>query len=382
MAAFLHWVAVSFNGSSAEEEVVISDSFIRASGLKASFQNATGRILTDYHAKSGRKLTSAGSCLLRLKSPNKMLIVVCGKDCESIQNWQSVHDFLSHLNAAKICRVDIASDFKNLSLSDIDAAYTNNQFFTKGTKPAIWHVGQFVTDDGAPRTINIGKRSNGKCLRAYEIGRKLPLINKNIIRLEVELRGVGRVIPFDVLRDPHSYFCGTYPFLKQFQNDGTKRIATVDKVALANYAALIEHLKISYGKVLNLMREIETSDTTILDLLVRPGFPQNVSFQDIEALKKLKSQPELQPESMELKVLRLLEKIQLSKSLISQALGQRVISGQLNKVIRKLIKNQSVAYTVPSKPNSCLQQYKITETGQFSWRATPPNLAIARSRDV
>lgn len=368
MAAFLDWVAVSFQTTPLDDEQVIADSFIRASGLKASFQNATGKILTDYYAKSGRTLTSAGTYLLRLKGSNKMLIVICGKDCESIQNWQAVHDLLSHLNSAKICRVDLASDFEHLSLSDIDAAYSNNQFFIKGTNPAISHIGQFVTDDGAPRTINIGKRSNGKSLRVYEIGRKLSLMNKNIIRLEVELRGVGRVIPFDALLDPHSYFCGTYPFLKQFQNDGTKKIATLAKVAVANYKGLIEHLSRSYGKALNLMREIEVSDTAILDLLVRPGFPQNISLQDIEALKRLKSQPELQPESMELKVLHLLESKQLSKSVISQILGQRVISGQLNNVIRKLIKNQSVVYTLPSKPNSSLQQYKITDAGRLSIR--------------
>ena len=62
-----------------------------------------------------------------------------------------------------------------------------------------------------------------------------------------------------------------------------------------------------------------------------------------------------QPESIELRVLRLLNKEPLSKSAISTALGQKEISGHLNQVIRVLLNDQTLEYTLPDKPNSRLQ---------------------------
>ncbi|MGZ8258786.1 MAG: Fic family protein [Methylotenera sp.] len=68
---------------------------------------------------------------------------------------------------------------------------------------------------------------------------------------------------------------------------------------------------------------------------------------------------------MELRVLTLLTKESLSKSAISSALGQKEVSGHLNKVIRVLLNDQTLEYTLPDKPNSRLQQYRITEKGRM-----------------
>jgi len=64
-------------------------------------------------------------------------------------------------------------------------------------------------------------------------------------------------------------------------------------------------------------------------------------------------------------VLRLLTKAPLSKSAISSALGQKEISGHLNQVIRVLLNDQTLEYTLPDKPNSRLQQYRLTEKGKL-----------------
>jgi len=76
------------------------------------------------------------------------------------------------------------------------------------------------------------------------------------------------------------------------------------------------------------------------------------------------SQPELQPESQpELlltdKIISLLKHKSLSKSDISKQLGQKSVSGQLNKIIRKMINLALIDYTIPEKPNSRLQKYKL-----------------------
>lgn len=67
---------------------------------------------------------------------------------------------------------------------------------------------------------------------------------------------------------------------------------------------------------------------------------------------------------MEIRVLRYLTASPLSKAELSARLGQKEISGQLNKVIRVLLGDQTVEYTLPDKPNSRLQKYRLTAKGK------------------
>jgi ATP-dependent DNA helicase RecG len=53
----------------------------------------------------------------------------------------------------------------------------------------------------------------------------------------------------------------------------------------------------------------------------------------------------------------------LSKAELSGRLGQKEVSGQLNRVIRILLAQGLVEYTIPDKPNSRLQKYRLTATG-------------------
>lgn len=87
---------------------------------------------------------------------------------------------------------------------------------------------------------------------------------------------------------------------------------------------------------------------------IKTGFL--VTFQRSE-----KTQPESQPESLDSKVLQLLATKPASKAEISSHLGQKEVSGQLNKVIRNLLAAKRIEYTIPGKPNSRLQQYRISE---------------------
>ncbi len=74
-------------------------------------------------------------------------------------------------------------------------------------------------------------------------------------------------------------------------------------------------------------------------------------------------QPESQPESLENRLLRVLKVKPSSKSEISAQLGQKEVSGQLNKVVRELLDAKTIEYTIPDKPNSRLQKYRLTEKG-------------------
>jgi len=76
------------------------------------------------------------------------------------------------------------------------------------------------------------------------------------------------------------------------------------------------------------------------------------------------SRPESQPESLNRRVLTLLKPQALGKAEISTHMGQKKVSGQLNKVIRGLIRQGLIEYTLPDKPNSRLQKYRLTEKGK------------------
>ncbi len=73
--------------------------------------------------------------------------------------------------------------------------------------------------------------------------------------------------------------------------------------------------------------------------------------------------PESRPELLELRVLSALASGPLSKAHLSQHLGHKDIFGQLNKVIRLLMAEQNIEQTIPDKPNSRLQQYRLTTNG-------------------
>ena len=79
----------------------------------------------------------------------------------------------------------------------------------------------------------------------------------------------------------------------------------------------------------------------------------------VEAESEPESQPESQPESLGGKVLKALTEKPLSKAKLSEILGQKEISGQLNKVIRSLRQDGLIEYTIPEKPNSRLQKYRL-----------------------
>jgi len=68
---------------------------------------------------------------------------------------------------------------------------------------------------------------------------------------------------------------------------------------------------------------------------------------------------------MEIRILRLLTNNTLGKSDLSAALGQKAISGQLNKVIRALLVAKFIEPTALEKPTSRLRKYKLTEMGRM-----------------
>ena len=93
---------------------------------------------------------------------------------------------------------------------------------------------------------------------------------------------------------------------------------------------------------------------------VRTEPPQTESRPE----SQLESQPESRPESLAARVLRQLANGPKSKSELSSRLGQKRVSGQLNKVIRALMAEGHIRFTIPEKPRSRLQKYGLTDQGR------------------
>ena len=70
-----------------------------------------------------------------------------------------------------------------------------------------------------------------------------------------------------------------------------------------------------------------------------------------------------QPESLAARVLRQLTNGPMSKVDLSRNLGQKRVSGQLNKVIRNLLAHGTIEYTIPERPQSRQQRYRLSGAG-------------------
>ena len=75
------------------------------------------------------------------------------------------------------------------------------------------------------------------------------------------------------------------------------------------------------------------------------------------------------------RVLRQLINGPMSKADLPRGLGQKTVSGQLSRVIRLLVADGSVGYTIPEKPRSRLQRRRLTDQGRRAirhrkWTAT------------
>ena len=78
----------------------------------------------------------------------------------------------------------------------------------------------------------------------------------------------------------------------------------------------------------------------------------------------LESGPESGPESIQQKVLVALSERPLSKSGIATRIGHKSISSKLNERVREMLDCELIEYTLPDKPQSRLQKYRITPQGR------------------
>ncbi|HUE90942.1 RNA-binding domain-containing protein [Pseudomonas sp.] len=88
------------------------------------------------------------------------------------------------------------------------------------------------------------------------------------------------------------------------------------------------------------------------------------SQPESRAESRAESGAESGAESQERRVLAALTGEPLSKAELASRLGLPAVTGALNRSVRRLLDAQLISYTLPNKPNSRLQKYRLTPTGQ------------------
>jgi len=195
------------------------------------------------------------------------------------QKWPLLAVFLNEQYQARITRWDGAiDDFEGVHSVDWAVKqYLNNQFTNGGNKPSCTQHGNWIEFDGTGRTFEVGKRANGKLIRIYEKGRQLGSPTSPWVRWEVEFHNVDRVIPWDVLTSPGGYVAGAYP-CTSWASEKMCRIKTAKKSAEICYDSLTHHAKRAFGKLINVMSEVEGSSEKVVERLVRKGTPSRLEI--------------------------------------------------------------------------------------------------------
>lgn len=212
----------------------------------------------------------------------KAYLSLSGKACALVANWGRAYEFVKSLNA-RITRWDGAvDDFAGAYSVDLALEwYLKGQFGTHGNQPRMRQDGNWAVPDGLGRSFYIGRRQNGKMLRIYEKGKQLGDPLSSWVRWELELHSRDRVIPPEVLLMPGQYVAGAYTCLGWI-HERASRVRTIQKTDKISYDYLIENAKASYGSLLYVMRQRESSDGAILDKLVREGLPRRLKLPVVE----------------------------------------------------------------------------------------------------
>lgn len=175
----------------------------------------------------------------------------------------------------RLTRVDVAHDCFDgeYTPEQADCDYDAGLFrLDRSPKnPEVEHRGNWKIQNQKGRTLNIGVRTSGKYARIYEKGRQLGDKNSKWVRVEVEFKGVDRVIPFDVLINPGCYLAGAYPAFGWIQ-DKQDRIRTTRQQKVCEKEqkeSWIKHVAGSDLWVLHEVEEGETPEERALNLITR-----------------------------------------------------------------------------------------------------------------
>lgn len=199
-----------------------------------------------------------------------------GSACSKVNDWRKLSDWIGSQWDYKLTRVDLAVDCLNGEYTVEHARdwYMAGDFNAGGRMPRHSTPGDWLAPHHG-RTLEVGRRTNGKMLRAYEKGRQLGDPESLWTRFEVELRNIDRDLPLDVLTECDTYFAGAYKALQRVLPVAATRISTHQKEGELSLGRLVYFARQGYGKVTHVLRGHLDADE-LLDFISRPGVPKRL----------------------------------------------------------------------------------------------------------
>jgi phage replication initiation protein len=199
--------------------------------------------------------------------------------CARIKDWNKVSAWGKTVHG-KITRLDLAHDDlqgETFTMGNMVEWYSQGKFNAGGRQPASFLHGDWPVA-GSPdgRTMEIGRRINGKMLRIYEKGKQLGDRNSPWVRVELELRGKNRLVPWEAVSEPGKYLAGSYPCLN-FLTLRQEKIKTISKAAAISYEDSVTHARSMCGKLVNVMMQENGGDAfEVVNQLKRDGVPERL----------------------------------------------------------------------------------------------------------
>jgi len=284
--AKIDWLTFTWLPEPDEHVLATAVELLRAHGLKVHAEDGNGHFGFQYGARLYVLLDDGARHQVGLldwggeRMRGRARLDLSGSGCSKVANWQGMQDFLYSAWECVITRIDLAVDCLEGEFTVDDARdWLHEGLFTAGTGAPPRHStpGDWLSETPYyGRTLEIGRRENGKMLRAYEKGLQLmPGSGDKWTRFEVELRRKDRDIPLDILTRRDEFFVGAYKCLQQLLPIAGERIKTHQKEGDLTAERMVSCAREAYGKLVTVLRGHLDSDE-LLSVISRPGIPRRL----------------------------------------------------------------------------------------------------------